>query len=116
MEVRDIEGGGVNYGLKKAVKSKKTSVHPLVLWCVEAQENSQHLQVLQIKQLTRESDCSQHNKKWTEIIREQGAVCKYYDTRLTIVQLKGKRKLMKSVKSWQLSHSLGINPTVIQIA
>lgn len=54
MEVGDIEGGGVNSGFTKAVKSKKTPIHPQVQQHVEERENSQ---------LKRKPDCSQHKKQ-----------------------------------------------------
>lgn len=50
----DIEGGDVNSGFTKAVKSKKTPIHPQVQQHVEEEENSQ---------LKRKQDFSQHKKR-----------------------------------------------------
>lgn len=61
MEVGDIEGGGVNYGLVKAVKSKKTVVPPLV--CRGPRKQPTPPGAADKAAHSRESDCSQHKKK-----------------------------------------------------
>lgn len=78
MGVGDIEGGGVNSGFIKAVKSKKTPLHPQVQQYVE--ERKQPTREKAGLQLAQEEEI-----RIQRPVEEQRAFCKYYDIRFIIV-------------------------------